>query len=96
MSPTDPAATTGHGYLAYAYGCRCEACRTAKALYMRTKRAAARVLREAAKAAGEVYVAEGIRHGYSGYQDYGCRCTACWRARKGADARRYRERAVSR
>jgi hypothetical protein len=67
-----------HGFTRYGYGCRCEVCRAAKAAYMRKRRAAARERRVAAEAAsGSRYVAPGISHGLSGYQDHGCRCFVC-------------------
>lgn len=70
-----------HGYSRYTTGCRCLVCRTAKADYMRGKRAQAAEARRAAQAAGGAYVAPRITHGtLSGYRDSKCRCPDCVRA----------------
>lgn len=66
-----------HGYGRYSNGCRCVVCRSAKAAYMREKRAAAAKRRVLAESAGDRYVAVGIRHGLSGYRDSSCRCDVC-------------------
>jgi hypothetical protein len=72
-----------HNYARYSRGgCRCETCKAAKAEYVRTRRAATAGLRKQAAAAGQVYIAQGISHGYSGYRDASCRCSVCWRAAK--------------
>lgn len=70
--------TTEHGYNAYASGCRCEVCRDAKAAYMREARARRwRTLRLVrTHGTGRNFV-DGITHGYSGYQNYACRCAIC-------------------
>lgn len=83
-----------HGYNRYAYGCRCDVCRAAKAAYMRDKRAQAAEIRRAALADGAArYEATGTEHGRSGYQNHGCRCPVCFRAAKAAGIRRQRESA---
>lgn len=85
---TAPTTTTmPHGYGRYTQGCRCDQCRGAKATYMRTKRAEAGQRSRAAKSEGQLYVADGIAHGITGYRDHSCRCAVCRRARKGADFR---------
>jgi rubredoxin len=64
-----------HGYNLYTYGCRCPACRAAKADYMREKRSAAK------KAARPGLVVMGIKHGTrSAFTDRGCRCPECTEA----------------
>jgi hypothetical protein len=71
-------ATPAHDYDRYAGGCRCKTCRAAKAEYMRTRRAAkAQQRREHEAATGRPYVAEGITHGITGFQEHGCRCFTC-------------------
>ena len=63
---------TGHGYSAYADGCRCQACKDAKAAYMSGKR------KEATASARPGTAIEGVRHGTrAAYKDSGCRCEAC-------------------
>jgi hypothetical protein len=49
---------------AYAYGCRCEECTHANALFQRERRARRMVSGEGS-------------HGESGYFNYGCRCEIC-------------------
>jgi hypothetical protein len=82
--------TVEHGYILYTSGCRCAVCRTAKSAYMRERRAGARAARRAAEDRGEAYIAAGIKHGISGYQNYSCRCGECRRAGKAASVRRRR------
>jgi len=81
---------TDHGYVRYARGCRCEVCRQAKADYMRDVRATQRQSRVEVEAAGGRYVANVTVHGYSAYQNVGCRCATCRAAKAEADARRWR------
>jgi len=70
-----------HGYGGYTRGCRCETCKSDRAAYLRNRRAAAAARRIAAEAAGQVYVADGIRHGTtSGYKNASCRCPECCQA----------------
>jgi hypothetical protein len=85
---TRPADADLHDYARYSQGCRCEECRAAKACYARTRRAAAAELRRQANAAGRVYIAAEISHGYSGYRDFSCRCEVCCRAAKASRVRR--------
>lgn len=80
-----------HGYSAYTTGCHCEVCKAAKASYMRDKRASARELRIRAALFGERYEAQGITHGYAGYQDHQCRCPVCTAARSSWDAQHPRK-----
>lgn len=98
---------TDHGYNAYARGCRCEACRAAKAAYMRGKRAAgkarARQLAAVARAMGRParapVVSPEAQHGTrAGYDYHGCRCHWCRlvkTAARNADYARQSERAAS-
>ncbi len=67
-----------HGYGGYSRGCRCEVCRTAKAAYMRRRRATARtVARRYTDATGR-HLAYGVTHGtVSAYEEGGCRCQPC-------------------
>lgn len=68
-----------HNYAGYANGCRCDVCRKAKADYMHNKRAEARANPR-----------EPARHGTRfGYDEAGCRCGPCTRARRLSD-KRYR------
>ena len=62
--------------------------RSAKAAYMRMVRAEHARRRDAARAAGQVYVAEGITHGYSGYSNYCCQCFTCVDAKSSRDSAR--------
>lgn len=72
---------SGHGYSKYTSGCRCEVCRSAKAEYMRSRRAVRTApAREAiVDERGRVrMIAVGITHGTrSGYEEYACRCAPC-------------------
>ena len=89
-----------HNYSAYTHGCRCDSCKKAKADYMRTRRAEARV--KAMKHSESInaaprgtlgkwrYVAPIERHGTRfGYEEHGCRCEDCTEARSTSD-KRYR------
>jgi hypothetical protein len=76
-----------HGYNPYTYGCRCRVCRDGKAEYTRARRRAHSDQMKAVRSTTGTYVAEGIKHGLSGYQEYKCRCETC-RAAKAADYRR--------
>lgn len=61
---------TGHGVLGYREGCRCFTCRKAWSAYhcdLRRKR-------QAAFRSGKI---TDIKHGLSGYNNYGCRCPVC-------------------
>jgi hypothetical protein len=94
-----------HGYGAYTHGCRCDACRTAKADYMRARRAEARAkaqkhTRSSTGARGSRfnawepgavrYIAPIDTHGTRfGYEEHGCRCLDCSDARCASD-RKYR------
>lgn len=81
-----------HSYGAYTRGCRCEACRRAKADYMRDRRAAARA-RAATPDRKGPYIAPITRHGTrAGYEEHGCRCLDCTAARAAADRRHYAAR----
>lgn len=84
---------TKHGHGGYKMGCRCDVCRSANAAYQRDYRARARARRDAAEADGKRYVAQGIRHGLSGYQVHACRCLAC-RSANAASTAEYRARYV--
>lgn len=78
-----PGCTSGPG------GRACKKCRAAKAAYMRERRAAA----HAARAAGTVVEGD-FRHGTrAGYEEHGCTCDPCSKARASAD-KRYRLRHV--
>jgi hypothetical protein len=76
-----------HGYNRYTQGCRCTVCREAKAQYTRERREAAAQRRAAVESRGGKYVADGIKHGYSGYANYQCRCETCRAAKRDADTR---------
>ena len=66
-----------HNYAGYANGCRCDVCKKAKADYMHNKRAEARANPR-----------EPARHGTRfGYDEAGCRCGPCTRARRLSDKR---------
>jgi hypothetical protein len=84
---TRPTGVDVHDYARYSQGCRCGACKAAKAEYIRTRRAATADLRRQAAATGQVYVAAGITHGASGYRDASCRCDVCCRAKKVSQVR---------
>ena len=92
-----------HGYGAYSKGCRCGVCRSAKAAYMRERRAAGR---DAARAATDAatwsggaravaaetgarrYVSPVAQHGTrAGYEEHGCRCFDCTDANTRARAK---------
>ena len=83
--------STDHGtYARYSSStspCRCEACRKAKADYMRARRAAARAIaRRYSDPTKGRYVAKIDSHGTRfGYEEHGCRCFACVDARAEAD-----------
>lgn len=95
-----------HGYVAYTKGCRCGVCRSAKAEYMRERRAAARVSAHANTLSStgkrgsrhnirEVGAYRNVapikRHGTRyGYEEAGCRCYECTDARTESD-RKYRK-----
>lgn len=98
-----------HGYSAYANGqCRCGVCRTAKADYMRERRAAARALAQkhtitpsgkrgskgnARVPGAQRHLAYVERHGTRfAYEERGCRCFECTDARTESD-RKYKGRA---
>lgn len=94
-----------HGYIAYSHGCRCGACRQAKADYMRSRRAqgrtyAQRLTRSSGGECGvrhnvfapgaERALAAGVTHGTRyAYEEHGCRCRPCTTARTEMD-RKYR------
>ena len=86
-----------HNYSAYTHGCRCDSCKKAKADYMRTRRAEARVkaMKHSESAPRGTlgkwrYVAPIERHGTRfGYEEHGCRCEDCTEARSTSD-KRYR------
>lgn len=76
---------TIHGYGGYTNGCRCDVCTSAKAKYMRERRASAR--------ASTALLVEGITHGTQfGYEEKGCRCLPCTdasnKAHRESDGRR--------
>lgn len=77
-----------HGYGGYSNGCRCGTCRTAKAAYIRDKRAKARA--HVGKPVGEKGRAHvpGIKHGIAGYKDHLCRCEVCTEAKRVEGQRR--------
>lgn len=95
---------SGHGYVPYTRGCRCDVCRAAKAAYSRARRAehrqiAAKHTRSStgkrpsnftARAPGATrYIAPIERHGTRfGYEEKGCRCFACTDARLLSDQQR--------
>lgn len=92
-----------HGYIRYTRGCRCEVCRAAKADYMRARRAEARGQAQVhtfwAKQGGAWgdgairHVANVANHGTRfAYEERGCRCLECSRARATSDARVYANR----
>lgn len=66
-----------HGYGRYTNGCRCDVCRAAKVERMREYRNKRRRARDLVKAGGGRNYVSGITHGYSGYQNYICRCRVC-------------------
>lgn len=75
-----------HGYSGYCAGCRCGACRDAKAGYMAARRRTAYLADHA--------VPEGITHGTPfAYQEHGCRCEACIIAERNAPRHRPKARA---
>ncbi len=80
-----------HGtYSAYARrnGCRCAACRAAKAAYVRESRKRAGMARVKADLAGKTHGVRGIAHGLSGYQNHACRCEVCCTVKSEYDRRR--------
>jgi hypothetical protein len=70
-----------HGYGPYTQGCRCGVCREAKRVYTRQQRAYWSTLRRLAERSGRRHVVSGVTHGYSGYQNFHCRCVTCCAAR---------------
>jgi hypothetical protein len=66
-----------HGYVLYTKGCRCDVCREAKRMYSKAQRALRAYRLSKAKAKGYTYIVSGITHGYSGYQNFKCRCDVC-------------------
>jgi hypothetical protein len=72
---------SGHGYGAYARGCRCEVCRAAKAAYMRSRRKQARRAARRQLSETGVSVIAGVTHGRAAYEERGCRCVECLDAR---------------
>lgn len=92
-----------HGYSAYTNGCRCDGCRSAKADYMRERRAKARELAHkhtkspdgsrpnrwtAFDVGAERHIASVTRHGTRyAYEERGCRCRDCTDARSESDSR---------
>lgn len=72
----------GHGYGAYAMGCRCTICTEGNRLARMRGR-----LGWYCDVAGGVMTAEG-GHGINGYK-HGCRCDACRAAKRVENARRY-------
>lgn len=73
-----------HGYGGYTNGCRCDACRAGKRLYMRDKRH--RASQRRIQAGHLRFIAEGITHGtYAGYADAQCRCLLCTAAKADRD-----------
>lgn len=88
-----------HGYAAYSHGCRCDTCRTAKADYMRAKRAQAKhvgLVRLNLRKVGEYPrpTVAGVTHGTAhAYKDNGCRCLPCTEA---ARVKREAERQAAR
>lgn len=84
------AAIFKHGYSAYTAGkCKCTVCRAAKAERQRQLRARHRrsLLLVDRHGKGR-HVVSGIKHGYSGYQEFACRCMVCAVARSEYDAMR--------
>lgn len=81
----------GHGYGAYTRGCRCDTCRSAKAAYMRGRRAKKNYgKRRIQYFDGErCIVAVGLaKHGTRyGYEERGCRCPTCRQAHNASDHR---------
>lgn len=78
---------TPPGYGRYSHRPSAEG-RQAKAEYMRERRRRHARLRDEARARGEVYVAEDITHGYSGYVNYCCQCPTCTDAKAARDSAR--------
>ena len=91
-----------HGYGPYTRGCRCDACRKAKADYMREARRAGR--ERAARftktsngkrgsstntfaPGAERHFVDGIKHGRHGFEVHGCRCRDCTTAHSQSDRR---------
>lgn len=94
MTTPEPRRTSPE-YVRYVRGHKDAASRAAKAAYMRALRARARQAMEAARARGERHIVEGIKHGYSGYANYYCRCDVCSAAKSEQDARQDSRRAAA-
>jgi hypothetical protein len=72
-----------HGYGRYTAGCRCDICRAAKRHRQNELREPWRKLLRAHREefGWAPYVVHGIKHGYSGYQNFFCRCDECVEAK---------------
>jgi hypothetical protein len=66
-----------HGYVPYTKGCRCDVCKEAKRLYSKAQRDQRACMLARATTRGYTYTVPGITHGYSGYQNFKCRCDTC-------------------
>jgi hypothetical protein len=53
------------------YGCRCDECRVAHLDYCRKRGAERRAI------VATCGLPQGVKHGYSAYQNWGCRCRIC-------------------
>lgn len=74
-------------------GCRCDECRAAKANYMRERRANARRMAHRHSVPGSPFVADVKTHGTrAAYEEHGCRCAPCRKARAVSDAETYAKR----
>ncbi len=71
-----------HGYGGYSRGCRCDECRTAKAEYMRARRATARRLADRFTDDAGAHFVPDVTHGRVGFEEHGCRCPQCVEARR--------------
>lgn len=82
--------TFEHGAGGYCnHACRCAVCREAWRLYMKSYRARGAQRRRHAEANGERYIAEGVKHGITGYNTHGCRCDVCRAAKAAENGSRY-------